>query len=234
VGSIPPDPAGQGALARAWWGLVKFGFRLLYNELAFTYDPVSWLVSLGQWRDWQRCALPHLGVEPGARILELAHGTGTLTIALRTAGLRPVALDLSPAMGRMARGKLRRWGYRGSLLRGRAQRLPFASAQFGAVVSTFPTDFIVDPSTLAETYRVLEPGGRLVVVFGGLLTSGGVGGEALELAYRVTGQRGPWPIDVERRLRDAGFEPRLIQEDLPRSVVLLLVCDKPPKNNGSA
>ncbi|MCB9446672.1 MAG: class I SAM-dependent methyltransferase, partial [Ardenticatenaceae bacterium] len=41
-----------------WKKLIRFGFRLLYNELAWTYDAVSWLVSLGDWRSWQQAALP--------------------------------------------------------------------------------------------------------------------------------------------------------------------------------
>jgi len=227
MGSIAPDPAGRSAAARAWWGLVRFGFRLLYNELAFSYDLVSRVVSLGQWRDWQRAALPHLNASPGARVLELAHGTGSFAIDLRGAGYRLASLDLSPAMGRLARRKLARWGYRGPLVRGRAQALPFGAGRFRAVVSTFPTDFIVDPRTLAEVARVLEPGGRLVVVFGGALTHGGVAGEALEAAYRATGQRGPWSVDVEGRLRAAGLIPQVIQTPLARSVVLLFVAEKP-------
>jgi ubiquinone/menaquinone biosynthesis C-methylase UbiE len=50
---------------------LRFAFRLLYYELAFTYDWVSWFVSMGQWRSWQRAALPHLR---GQHILEIAHG----------------------------------------------------------------------------------------------------------------------------------------------------------------
>jgi hypothetical protein len=55
-------------MKRLWWGLVRFGFRLLYNEFAFTYDTVSKVVSLGAWRCWQRAALKYLAVPPGARI----------------------------------------------------------------------------------------------------------------------------------------------------------------------
>jgi hypothetical protein len=47
-------------LTGLWWRLVRFGFRLLYNEMAFTYDAVSAVVSLGEWRSWQRAALNFL------------------------------------------------------------------------------------------------------------------------------------------------------------------------------
>lgn len=232
MGSIPPDTTQRSAATKAWWRLVRFGFRLLYNELAFTYDTVSAVVSLGQWREWQRAALPHLAASPGATVLELAHGTGNFQIDLRAAGYRPVALDLSRTMGRLADRKLRRWGARPALVRARAQALPFPDGRFPAVVSTFPTEFIVAPATLGEVYRVLQPGGRLVVVFGGLLTGQGPVAEGLEFAYRVTGQRAPWPVDVEGRLAAAGFVARLAQEDLPRSTVLLVVAEKTAPASG--
>src|SRR5512140_2403411 len=126
-----------------YWRLVKFGFRLLYNEMAWTYDTVSWVVSLGEWRTWQRTALRHMNVTPGSRALELAHGTANLQIDLRTAGLDSVAIDFSPAMGRIARRKLIRSRSAPQLARARAQALPFPSNTFPAAVSTFPTEFIV-------------------------------------------------------------------------------------------
>ena len=234
---IPPEPSNtaststvptiQPVIRRAWWRLVRFGFRLLYNELAFTYDAVSWMVSRGQWHGWQCTALGQLDLPPGVPVLELAHGTGTFTRDLRAAGYRAVSLDLSRAMGRLASRKLHRWGYRAPLIRARAQALPFAPGQFRAIVSTFPTDFIVDPATLAEAYRVLVPGGRLVVVFGGLLTGGDAADHALEWAYRVTGQRSPWPVALEPRFTAAGFRARIVTETLPHSTALLLVADKP-------
>lgn len=213
-------------LKNAWWTLVRFGFRLLYNELAFTYDLVAWVAGLGRWHDWQRCALKHLNVSPGARVLELAHGTGHLEIDLRRAGYRPTAIDLSRAMGRIAQARLMGWGWRPSLARAQAQALPFAAQRFDAVISTFPTEFIIDPATLAEVYRVLRPGGRLIVVFGGLLTVKNAAASALEAAYRVTGQRGPWPVGVEDRLKAAGFRAEMIAEELPGSTALLFVAQK--------
>lgn len=222
--STAPRNAHHARLTKAWWALVRLGFRLLYHELAFTYDTVSQVVSLGQWRDWQRAALAHLHAPPGARVLELAHGTGDMAIELRSAGYRVAALDLSPAMGRIAQRKLRNWGWRPPLVRGQAQALPFPDNTFAAVVSTFPTDFIVDPRTLHEVHRVLRPSGRLVVVYGGLLTGKHPAASALEIAYRVTGQRGPWPVDIEARLSEAGFTVEMITEPLQRSVALLFVA----------
>lgn len=213
-------------LARIWWGLVRFGFRLLYNELAFAYDAVAWLASLGEWWRWQRTALNHLTAPPGATVLELAHGTGDFQRALRRAAYRTVALDLSLAMGRLAHRKLRRSHLPAPLVRGRGQALPFADRRFPAVISTFPTEFIVAPETLAEIYRVLAPGGRLIVVFTGVLT-GGAARNALDLAYRVTGQRGPWPDTILSRVEAAGFHAQIVVEALPRSAALLLIADKP-------
>ncbi|NDJ79031.1 MAG: class I SAM-dependent methyltransferase [Chloroflexi bacterium] len=231
MGSIHNQPRGRNILGRAWWGLVRFGFRLLYNEMAFTYDLVSWVVSLGQWRDWQRAALQHLNAEPGAQLLELAHGTGNFELDLHEAGYDTVALDLSRAMGRITQRKLRRNGINPPpLVRGRAQKLPFPTAAFPTVVSTFPTEFIIDPATLQEVHRVLQPGGRLVVVFNGILGRGEEARNALETlleaAYRVTGQRGPWPVNVEEMLGNAGFEPQVVTERLNRSTVLLFLAVK--------
>ena len=79
-------------------------FRLLYNEMAWSYDLVSAAVSIGQWRSWQRAALPYLR---GRQVLEVAHGTGNLLLDLAALGFEPVGLDTSQAMGSVARRKLR-------------------------------------------------------------------------------------------------------------------------------
>lgn len=212
-----------------WWQLVRFGFRLLYNEMAWTYDLVSWTVSLGHWRSWQRTSIKHLQVSPSDQVLELAHGTGNLQIDLANAGLHAVGLDLSSYMGRIARRKLSKRQLPVRLVRGSASHLPFRNGQFSAIVSTFPTEFIIMPATLKAVYRVLQPGGRFVIVPNGMLTLRGLAPRFLEWLYQVTGQRGPWPTDPLQAFRRAGFDAELITEDLAGSQVWLVVATKSVK-----
>ncbi len=216
-----------GWAARLWWKLIRFGFRLLYNELACAYDIVSWAVSLGHWHTWQRTGLAYLDTKQGDCILELAHGTGNLQIDLASSGYCPVGLDISRAMGRIAQRKLRRAGVLARLVQGDARSLPFAAASFQAAISTFPTEFIIHRDTLSEVYRVLAPGGRLIIVPVAAFTPTGTMTRFLEWLYRVTGQRGPWPRGVGQVMEEIGFEVSLHDEALDTSRAVVVVADKP-------
>ncbi|MEM6283161.1 MAG: class I SAM-dependent methyltransferase [Chloroflexota bacterium] len=210
-----------------WWRLVRFGFRLLYNEMAFTYDLVSKVVSLGMWRCWQRAALRHLPPPGPAPLLELAHGTGDLQIDLHNAGYTSIGFDLSPYMGRITRRKLGRHAIPAALTRGDAQMLPFADNAFPAIACTFPTPFIIQPETLAEIHRVLQPGGRLVVVPSGVLTGDNPPEAVLEWLYRITGQREGDADSFVGAFQRAGFVVTGVQERCPRSLVVVIVAEKP-------
>ncbi len=206
-----------------WRRLIAFGFWLLYNELTWLYDPVSWIASLGRWRAWQRTALAHL--PPEGPVLEVGCGPGHLLADLAAAGHRPVGLDLSSAMLRLARRRPQRVGCSVPLCRGRAEALPFAAGAFRAVLLTFPTPFVYDPAWIGQLSRVLAPGGRLVVVemawfrTENLLTLG------LEGLYRITGQRGPAP-DLPGLLRRAGLVARRETAEVDGTVVSLVLADK--------
>ena len=166
-----------------WIKLIRFGFRLLYNEMAWTYDAVSWAVSLGHWRQWQRTVLPFV---QGERVLEIGHGPGHLLADLQVRDLNVTGLDLSPFMGRMAR---RRLGQDVPLVRGLVQQLPWGTAVFDTILSTFPTEYIVQPETVSALWRVLKENGRVVIVPEGHLTGDGTIHRLIDWLFAVTGQR---------------------------------------------
>ena len=203
---------------------LRLAFRLLYNELAWTYDLVSWSVSVGQWRAWQRTALPYLAK---GRVLEIAHGSGNFLLDLHASGLEAVGLDLSQSMGRLARQKLRAHEVQIPLVRGRVQALPFAGGAFPCLVSTFPTEFIIDPQAIAEFHRVLAPGGALVIVPAAQITGPALPDRLAEWLFRITGQSAvPGLAPIENPYTGAGFSTRIERVRLPRSVVTVVIAEK--------
>ncbi len=207
--------------------LLARAYNLLYGRLAWTYDAVAWAVSLGQWRAWGAAALPYL---TGPRVLELGHGPGHMLVALAEQGFAPVGLDLSPQMGRLA-------GRRqpaARLVRGRAQAAPFAAACFDGALATFPTPYIMAPATAAAVFRLLRPGGRLVIVPEARLGSRGPLRALIDWLYAVTGQRRPENDDAAARLSTwqatlapAGFCVALHEVAAAESIVTIIVAERP-------
>jgi ubiquinone/menaquinone biosynthesis C-methylase UbiE len=226
-------------MSARWRRLVQQGFELLYHQMAWSYDAVSWLASLGQWRAWQRAGLPYVH---GIQVLELAHGPGHMLLALRRAGYNVTGLDLSPQMGRMAHRRVARAGAYVPLVRGRGEALPFAAGSFDTVYVTFPTPFILAGETLHSLWRVLHPGGRAVIVPQAHLTGRGVAARFVNWLYVITGQRQdaapsrqivlaePW---VER-VRRHGFSLEVVAVNLLRSEVLVVIAHRPPSAGGEA
>jgi ubiquinone/menaquinone biosynthesis C-methylase UbiE len=206
-----------------WRAFLRLFFRLLYNQLAWSYDVVAWLVSLGDWKAWGRTTLAHLC---GERVLDLGHGPGHLLVAMAERGLAPVGLDLSPHMGRQAQRRMRRAELTVPLLRARAQALPFPTASLDSVVATFPTEFIVDPRTLREVTRALRPGGRLIVAVWVRFEGTGLMARFLRGLYRATGQNEPAPDAFKPWLKEMGLSPRVVWERVGRTAVMLVVAER--------
>ena len=206
-----------------WHRFLRLFFRLLYNELAWTYDMVAWLVSLGRWRAWGRTTLSHLR---GSRILELGHGPGHLLDALEKRGFEPLGVDLSARMGRQARARLKRAEAKTPLVRARAQALPFQAASFDSVVATFPTDYIIDPRTLSQVQRLLKPKGRLVVAAAVRFEGEGVLSRFLAWLYDVTGQGEPHPDAFSSRFANAGLSLQTEWEEVGDSEVMVVIADR--------
>ncbi len=227
-------------LARAH--IRKAAFESLYGPFAWAYDWVSRTFFLDQWRVWQRAAIPHL---LGKRVLEVGMGTGNMQIDMQRAGYDAWGVDLSPQMLRQATRKARRLGlppFRAC--RAQAQALPFQAEQFDSIVSTFPSDYIIEPATLKEINRVLRPGGRLVVVPSGWLNPRGASGKAFEGVARLVygdnrggtnapapdDMRGPearaWVAALESRMREAEFSVDAHIASNERGAALVIVADK--------
>jgi SAM-dependent methyltransferase len=158
----------RGKQAPLRWRVVRPLFELLYRNRAL-YWLASTIPFAGQWRTWQRLALPRLA---GRDVLEVGCGIGTLLADMARAGYRCQAIDRSPQMAAAARDRLRRQRIppgAAAVTVGDARRLPFADASFDSAVSTFPTEYIFDRAALREIARVLRPGGQLVIVLGAAL-----------------------------------------------------------------
>jgi SAM-dependent methyltransferase len=152
--------------------LRKLLFETLYKN-RYLYRFASTVPFAGQWRVWQRLVLPRLH---GQDVLELGCGLGDLLADMLEAGYKCQAIEHSPEMVSAARATLskRGMGQPSLIIQGEAQRLPFSAGSFDTVVSTFPSEYIYDPDSIAEIVRVLRPGGRLIVIEGANLLAVGM------------------------------------------------------------
>ncbi|HEX9029072.1 MAG TPA: methyltransferase domain-containing protein [Anaerolineales bacterium] len=204
---------------------LRFFFKLLYHQFAWTYDWVAAIVSLGQWKSWVLSALPYLH---GPRILEIGHGPGHLQVALRQRGFQPFGLDESRWMSRLAYLRLSRSGFIPVLVNGYAQFMCFPNASFDQVVATFPSDYIYDSHTLAEIRRVLTPGGELLVLPLAWLTSPLLLHRLAARLFIVTGESPPpaaRPRAVQHfadLIRHGGFQVLAEEIHFDASTVVLL------------
>jgi ubiquinone/menaquinone biosynthesis C-methylase UbiE len=211
---------------RLIFSLLRPVYYLLYHHFAWTYDLVADIVSLGQWKDWVRTALPYLN----GRVLELGYGPGHLQQSLHARGQISFGVDESRFMARQAGRRLKRAGADLRFVRGLAQALPFPDAAFDTIVATFPAEYIFSKSTLDEAYRVLTPQGRLVILPMAWLTGKGPLERLVKWAMRVTGETtgvaGQLPEPVKERFAASRFTVQRETVNLPRSLVTVIVGKK--------
>ncbi len=198
--------------------LLRIFFKLLYHQFAWAYDLVAWTVSLGSWQKWIETIVPF--VEGPA--LEIGFGPGHLLLSLRQKNTPALGLDESPQMVRLAAHRLNKNGYHPGLVRGDAQRLPFAGQSFQQVVMTFPSEFIFKSTTLLEIHRVLRPSGAVLVLPVAWITGRKPMERLLSWVNHIAGQAPDWDPAVLEPLKDMGFEPSSQIINLPNSKVMLL------------
>jgi ubiquinone/menaquinone biosynthesis C-methylase UbiE len=121
------------------------------------------MIGLAPFRAGRSKAHERLALKSGERVLLAGVGTG-VDLPLLPAGVEAVGVDLSPAMLARARRRLPIDGRQIELLRGDAQSMPLADASFDAALLALILSVVPDGAAcLAETVRLLEPGGRIVV-----------------------------------------------------------------------
>jgi demethylmenaquinone methyltransferase/2-methoxy-6-polyprenyl-1,4-benzoquinol methylase len=132
----------------------------MFDLVAKNYDRTNDLLSFYQSRIWRRAVRKAVNPEAGQRILDMAAGTGTSSMALLVPGGEVVAADFSKGM--LEEGK-RRYP-KLSFVFADAMKLPFSDGEFDTVNISFGLRNVQDYKTaLREFHRVLKPGGKLVV-----------------------------------------------------------------------
>ena len=144
--------------------------RAVFSSVAGKYDVMNDLMSFGVHRLWKQFALSLTGLRAGQSALDVAGGTGDLTRGLaRQVGKtgRVVLSDINRSMLEAGRDRLLDAGYAGNVhcLVADAERLPFADACFDCVTIGFGLRNVTDKAAaLSSMYRVLKPGGQLLVL----------------------------------------------------------------------
>ena len=139
--------------------------RRLFDGIAGRYEEPARAFSLFQYDRWRRFLVSQLKLDSNASVLDVCTGTGVVAIDItRRMGCHVVGLDLSDRMIEQAHRNLTPPDLASSvsLVKGRAETMPFSNRSFDAVVFTFLLRYVEDTSdTLRELVRVLRPGGQM-------------------------------------------------------------------------
>jgi demethylmenaquinone methyltransferase/2-methoxy-6-polyprenyl-1,4-benzoquinol methylase len=146
--------------------------QAMFSAIAGSYDLNNRLHSFGRDQAWRRAAVVVAEPRPGDTVLDVACGTGDLALAFARRGVaRVVGVDFTFNMLAIARAKSASLGPPSPglciphYIAGDAQNLPVADASVDIVSIAFGIRNVADtPAALAEFYRVLRPGGRVVVL----------------------------------------------------------------------
>ena len=142
----------------------------VFQSVAAKYDIMNDLMSLGIHRLWKRYTIDCSGARTGHKVLDLAGGTGDLTARFsRIVGDsgQVILADINEAMLKVGRNKLRDMGIVGNVeyVQANAEELPFPDNSFDIITIAFGLRNVTDKDkALASMYRVLKPGGRLLVL----------------------------------------------------------------------
>ena len=142
--------------------------RGVFDSVADNYNVMNDLMSGGLHRLWKTFTLAQSGVRQGARVLDIAGGTGDLSLAFaKRVGPRGQVwlTDINNAMLTRGRDRLLDTGYPIPVAQCDAEKIPFPDNYFDCVTVAFGLRNMTHKDiALKEMARVLKPGGRLLVL----------------------------------------------------------------------
>lgn len=137
----------------------------MFGRIAGRYNLMNRLMTFGQDLKWRRFVVQQARLPKGGKLLDLATGTGDIAFeALKVVpNATVIGGDFSLPMMRV--GQKLPMGHRVGWTGADALNLPFPDGSFDAVTSGYLVRNLVDiPRTFVEQFRVLKPGGRIVVL----------------------------------------------------------------------
>lgn len=141
----------------------------VFTNVASKYDVMNDVMSMGIHRVWKDAMMDWLAPRPHQRLLDVAGGTGDVSFRFlkRAPGATSVVLDMTESMlveGRK-RAEAEQMARDLSWVTGDAMALPFEDNQFDVYTISFGIRNVTRVNeALSEAYRVLKPGGRLMVL----------------------------------------------------------------------
>jgi demethylmenaquinone methyltransferase/2-methoxy-6-polyprenyl-1,4-benzoquinol methylase len=142
----------------------------MFNQISPTYDRANRILSLGIDQYWRKKVARFLPHKEKIRLLDCATGTGDQIFSLMKKSRRvhqAVGVDLASEMLRIGKRKLKDkpYAHRVTLQQASVLSLPFIDDSFDCATISFGIRNVPDPAVcLKEIYRVLSPGGRILVL----------------------------------------------------------------------
>jgi len=142
----------------------------VFHSVAAKYDLMNDLMSMGIHRLWKRYTIELSAARPGQTILDIAGGTGDLTMKFsRLVGKtgKVFLADINASMLNVGRDKLLDKGYAQNIeyVQANAEDLPFEDNSFDCITISFGLRNVTDKQKALESMtRVLKPGGRLLIL----------------------------------------------------------------------
>ena len=163
---------------------VNWFLNLLYGRLAFFYNTVAYIVSMGDWYHWVFQIEKFLDLSD--KLLEVGIGTGKLIERLDEKNFFIVGIDRSKQMLRIIRSKIQ--SNKINVCKADNLFLPFRDHSFDKVLATFPSEYAFKNQFLLDVKRVLKSNGELIILMGVVFTQKGIVNNLFRHVYWISGQ----------------------------------------------